>query len=153
MNVYAITLVALLALLCAPAPVRAEGPIAESPIAETALTVSLTIGEEVVRIDLLDNPAAKAFAAQLPLTLAFTDYAGAEKIATLPQRLSPQASPSGREIPVDFAYFVPWGNLAIYYTGVGDDGQILALGRIRTGKAILAKQGANFTATLELLKP
>lgn len=143
MNFYAITLAAVLVLMFAPAPVRAESP----------MTVRLTLGHEEVLIDLLDTPAAKAFAAQLPLTLAFKDYANAEKIATLPTPLSPQGSPSGREIPVDFAYFVPWANLAIYYNGLGNNGQILALGRIRTGKAVLVKQRTDFTAALELLNP
>lgn len=143
MNVYVITLVTLLALLFSSGPAKAESPG----------TLRLTMGQEAMLIDLLDTPAAHAFAAQLPLTLAFKDYAGTEKIATLPQRLPVQGSPSGREMPVDFAYFAPWGNLAIYYRGLGDDSQVLALGRIRTGKAVLAKQGTKFTATLELLQP
>lgn len=143
MNFYAITLASLLVLMFAPTLVRAADP----------MTIRLTVGQEEILIDLLDNPAAKDFAAQLPLILEFKDYAGAEKIATLPKRLSPQGSPSGREVPVDFAYFVPWGNLAIYYNGLGNDGQILALGRIRTGKDVLLKQHTNFNATLELLNP
>lgn len=143
MNSCVITLTILLGLVFFPVPVRAEGPV----------TIRLAIGQEVVLIDLLDNPAAKAFVAQLPLTLEFRDYAGAEKIAALPARLSVKGSPSGREIPVDFAYYAPWGNLAVYYSGMGDDSQILSLGRIRTGKAALVKQRKNFTATLELLNP
>lgn len=148
MNSCAIILTALLGLMFTPALTRAEGPVMVRLTIESTATT-----QEAVLIELLDNPAAKAFAAQLPLTLPFRDYAGAEKIATLPQRLNPQGSPSGRETPVDFAYFAPWGNLAVYYTGLGDDGQILALGRIRTGKAVLAKQRKDFTATLERLTP
>lgn len=134
-----ITLAALAILFALPA--RAESPV----------TVRLAIGQEEVLIDLLDNPAAKAFAGQLPLTLSFRDYAGEEKIATLPTRLSAKGSPTAREIPVDFTYFMPWGNLAVFYNGVGNDGQLLALGRIRTGKAVLAGQRGDFTARLELV--
>ena len=137
-------ILAVLSLIMAvPAVARAEAP----------RTVRLGIGQQEVLIDLLDNPAARAFAAQLPLTLPFREYAGTEKIATLPTRLRVEDSPSGRETPVDFAYFVPWGNLAVYSKGLGDDSQILALGRIRTGKAILAQQHGDFTATLELVQP
>lgn len=144
MKLYTITLAALAILVFASSPAWAEAPV----------TVRLTIehntsGQEEVLIDLLDNPAAKAFAAQLPVTLPFRDYAGTEKIATLPKRLSGKGSPSGREMAVDFTYFSPWGNLAIFYNGVGNDGQLLALGRIRTGKALLANQRDTFTATLE----
>lgn len=136
-----ITLAMLVILFSASLPVRAEAPV----------TVRLIIGQSEVLIDLLDNPAAKAFAAQLPLTLPFSDYAGEEKIATLPQRLSSKNSPSARETPVDFTYFTPWGNLAVFYNHVGDNGQLLALGRIRTGKSVLADQRNDFTARLELV--
>lgn len=143
MKFLTITLASLAILIFAPAVVRAEAPV----------TVRLTIGHEEVLIDLLDNPAAKAFAAQLPLTLPFKDYAGEEKIASLPKRLNASGSPTARDIfresPADFTYFAPWGNLAVFYKGFGSDGQLIALGRIRTGKAILVKQRQDFTATLE----
>lgn len=135
------TLAALALLMLVSAPGQAGTP----------MTVRFIIGSDEMLIDLFDNPAAKAFAVQLPLTLPFKDYVGAEKIATLPQRLLSGGSPSASEIPTDFTYYAPWGNLAIFYRGVGDDGQLLALGRIRTGKALLARQRGDFTATLELV--
>lgn len=141
MKLYPFTLMVLAILFAASLPVRAEVPV----------TVRLVIGQEEVLIDLLDNPAAKAFAAQLPLTLPFRDYAGEEKIATLPTRLSANGSPSAREVPVDFTYFTPWGNLAVFYNSVGDDRQLIALGRIRNGKAVLAEQHGDFVARLELV--
>lgn len=144
MKLYTITLAALVILTLASTAARAEAPVTVRLIIDQAGR-----GQEEVLIDLLDNPAAKAFAAQLPVTLPFRDYAGEEKIATLPTRLSAKGSPSAHEIPVDFTYFSPWGNLAIFYNGVGTDGQLLALGRIRTGKALLTKQRDNFAATLE----
>lgn len=140
MKLYVITFAVLAILFASSRPVWAETPV----------TVRLVIGQDEVVIDLLDNPAAKAFAAQLPLTLPFRDYAGEEKIATLPTRLSAKGSPTAREIPVDFTYFTPWGNLAVFYNHVGTDGQLLALGRIRTGKALLARHRGDFTARLEL---
>lgn len=143
MRFLVLILTALGVLIFAPVAVRAE----------TLVTVRLSIGHEEVLIDLLDNPAARAFAAQLPLTLPFTDYAGEEKIATLPMRLNGNGSPTAREVfreaPADFTYFSPWGNLAVFYEGFGGDDQLLALGRIRTGKDVLARQQQHFTATLE----
>lgn len=144
-----ITLTALAMLFGASLSVRAESPVTVRLIIEQEGIGQKGIGQEEVLIDLLDNPAAKAFAAQLPLTLPFRDYAGEEKIATLPTRLSAKGSPSAREMPVDFTYFTPWGNLAVFYNHVGDDGQLLALGRIRSGKAVLAGQRGDFTARLE----
>lgn len=137
-----------LALLCGIALVTLVFAQAQ---AETLRTVRLVIGTDEVLIELLDNPAANALVAQLPLTLPFRDYAGTEKIATLPTRLQAAGTPSGRETPVDFAYFVPWGNLALFYNGLGDNSQILALGHIRAGKAVLARQQENFTARMELV--
>lgn len=155
MRLFTIALATLSIVFCASASIQAAARVTVRLTIDPSTTESKTHGQEEVLIDLLDNPAARSFASQLPLTLPFKDYAGAEKIATLPTRLSAKGSPAAKEFyddaPVDFTYFVPWGNLAVFHKGFGGDGQLLALGRIRKGKSLLAKQAQDFTATLELV--
>ena len=55
----------------------------------------MTVGERRFAITLTDNGAARAFAAQLPLTLDMSDLNGNEKHADLPKPLPANASRPG----------------------------------------------------------
>ncbi len=114
--------------------------------------IRLVVGSQEVIIDMLDNPASRAFLALLPLTLEFSDYANIEKIATLPRKLNTQGSPTAQQASGDFTYYAPWGNLAVFYRGSGSDGQLYVLGRIRSGKEQLAAMHRNFTARIEKIE-
>jgi hypothetical protein len=48
------------------------------------------------------------------------DDAATEKISDLPRKLSSADAPPGSDPDVgDFAYFAPWGNLALFYKDFG----------------------------------
>jgi hypothetical protein len=55
----------------------------------------MTVGERRFAVTLADNAAARAFAAQLPLTLEMSDLNGNEKHADLPEPLPANASRPG----------------------------------------------------------
>jgi hypothetical protein len=55
----------------------------------------MTVGERRFAVTLADNAAARAFAAQLPLTLEMPDLNGNEKHAKLPKALPANASRPG----------------------------------------------------------
>ena len=55
----------------------------------------LTVGERRFAVTLTDNSAARAFAAQLPLTLDMSELNGNEKHAELPKALPANASRPG----------------------------------------------------------
>ena len=59
------------------------------------LRMWLTVGERRFAITLTDNAAARAFAAQLPLTLDMSELNGNEKHAELPKALPANASRPG----------------------------------------------------------
>lgn len=61
----------------------------------------LTVGERRFAITVTDNAAARAFAAQLPLTLDMSELNGNEKHAELPQALPADASRSGTMVAAD----------------------------------------------------
>lgn len=118
----------------------------------TEVTIRIMFDSQEVIVEMLDNPASRDFMSLLPLKLDFSDFAKAEKVATLPRRLRTQGSPTPREATGDFTYYAPWGNLAVFYHGSGSDGQLYVLGRITSNKKTLASMKRNFTATIEKIE-
>ncbi len=110
--------------------------------------IKIIIEKQQVIINLLDTPASQQLLLQLPLTLSFSDYAGAEKIAYLPEKLVTQGMVSAANVAGDFTYYAPWGNIAIFYRSEGHDSNLYTLGHIESGKELLASLTGNFTATI-----
>lgn len=89
-----------------------------------------------------DTPAARDFAAMLPLDLTLKDFHATEKIADLPARLSTDGAPDGVDPDVgDITYFAPWGNLALFYRDFGYAKGLVRLGRIVGDAAVLQAEG------------
>ncbi|MCC8166007.1 MAG: hypothetical protein LIQ31_07620 [Planctomycetes bacterium] len=124
----------------------ALGNITMNEGSESRIRLSFDGREAVVKV--YDHPTTRALLAQLPLTLTFKDFAGKEKIGYLAERLPTDggsAITSG-----DFAYYAPWGNVAIFYSGSGRaDGSLIILGTMESGKSELAAMRSDFTMTLE----
>lgn len=104
-------------------------------------------GKETI-VRLYDHSTNRVLLSLLPMTLNFKDYIGKEKIAYLPKKLSSDgSSPIGNG---DFAYYAPWGNLAIFYQGSERaGGGLIVLGTIESGKSNLASMQSDFIMTLE----
>lgn len=69
----------------------------------------MTVGEQRFAITLADNPAARAFAALLPLTLEMSELNNNEKYASLPEALPANASKPGT---------IQAGDLMLYGTDI-----------------------------------
>ena len=81
-----------------------------------------------------DNKAAKDFIELLPLKLDFRDYAGTEKVSDLPKKLSKDGLPSGSKPSAgSFAYYSPWGNLAVFYKDFRYSNGLIILGETESG--------------------
>lgn len=103
-------------------------------------------------VEMFDNSASRDFLSLLPLALEFGDYAGTEKIAYPPRRLDTSGMPSPHDATGDFAYYAPWGNLAVFYKGFARDKGLYVLGRIESGKDKLAALSRSFTAKIEIVE-
>ncbi|SIR55883.1 hypothetical protein SAMN05878482_104255 [Peribacillus simplex] len=115
------------------------------------IRIKLSFKKEEVLVRMYDNPASRDFLTQLPLTVTFEDYVGKEKISILQKRLSADNEQS-RNQPTkgDFAYFSPWGNLAIFYKGLEDStSDLIILGQIESGKENLENIQSDFTVSIE----
>jgi hypothetical protein len=112
--------------------------------------IKITIGDTVVSARLADNASARDLAAQLPLTLIFTDFNQVEKVATLPRRLSTDGVPPGADPDIgDIGYYAPSGNLVFYYGDVGYWDGIVRIGRFDTTMELIEHQNDNFQGTIE----
>ena len=142
------TALALLVILFFPAQQLYANPNAkEKSVMDSKIRI--IFGNQEVIVKMLNNPASRDFMSLLPLTLEFSDYAKAEKIAHLPRRLNTKNTPTPPEASGDFTYYAPWGNLAVFYQGFGSDEHLYVLGCILSGKETLAAINSNFTARIE----
>ena len=113
--------------------------------------VRISIGDKVAIVNLSPSTATDEFIAQLPLTLTFKDYASVEKITYLPTKLSSKVvKATSPQKDGDFAYYAPWGNIAVFYKGsekATDD--LKVLGTFESGKEFF-KFNEPFKATIEV---
>ena len=111
--------------------------------------IRLVFDNKEVVVSIFDNPAGRDFLSLLPLEAEFKDFASEEKIAYLPRKLDTSGPPTPGKEQGDFTYYRPWGNLAVFYHGFGNSGQLTVLGRIESGKQLLAGMNAPFSARIE----
>jgi hypothetical protein len=113
--------------------------------------VTITIDGRTFTGSLARNAPADVLAAQLPLTLSFTDYGGQEKIARLPEPLPLDGVPAGSDAdPLTIGYYEPGQNLVLYYEHVGYFNGIVRLGTLDDFPQ-LRDHTAVFTATIAKL--
>lgn len=96
-----------------------------------------------------DNVASREFLTMLPLTLKLEDYGSGEKIAWLPAKLQ-QTDAMEAITPVtgDIAYYIPWGNLAIFREDFRYSPGLIKLGRIEQGLESLSPSGEKVVITI-----
>ena len=62
------------------------------------------------------------------------NYAGTEKVSDLPKKLSKDGAPSGSKPSAgSFAYYSPWGNLAVFYKDFQYSNGLIILGETEAG--------------------
>lgn len=112
--------------------------------------IKLTFGDKEVIATMYDNPTSRDLLAQLPLTLTFKDFAGAEKIAYPPKVLSTEDAPPGADPKLgDLALYSPWRNLVIYYEDRSYANGLIILGHIESGVEKLTVIKGDFTVKIE----
>ena len=98
------------------------------------IRIKLTFNNKEIIVRMNDNKAARDFIELLPLKLDFRDYAGTEKVSDLPKKLSKDGAPSGSKPSAgSFAYYSPWGNLAVFYKDFQYSNGLIILGETEAG--------------------
>ena len=116
-------------------------PASSVPEEETMLTVTISVGENSFTATLYDNPAAKAFLEQLPLTLHMSELNGNEKYFYLEQTFPTDASrPSG----IHAGDLMLYGNncLVLFYESFSTSYSYTPLGRIDDPEGLASALGS-----------
>lgn len=114
----------------APGPLAVAGADAGAAFVKPEeLRMWMTVGERRFAITLTDNPAARAFAAQLPLTLDMAELNGNEKHADLPIALPVNASRPGTIRKGDLMLYGS-NTLVVFYLTFDSSYSYTRLGRL-----------------------
>ncbi|RRH96028.1 MFS transporter [Mesorhizobium tamadayense] len=117
---------------------QGRDPASQEP---TDMRIRMIFNGRTMTATLYGNPSARDFFSMLPLDLTIDDYAHNEKIAYLPRKLTEEGSgPFANERPYDLCYFMPWGNLAMFYDEYRHPG-LIRLGRFDEGEEALHISG------------
>ena len=125
-----------------------------SPLSQrqTMPTLAITAGERIFSVTLADHAAARAFVAQLPLSMTLKDFNGTEKIATLPASLPVAGQPAGYTPSAgDLAYYAPWGNLCLFYRSFRYSPGLVYLGHAAPSAIAFLEKVAAQTVTIRVV--
>ncbi|MEL4503421.1 cyclophilin-like fold protein [Luteococcus sp. H138] len=113
---------------------------------EPTMEIVFTRADRQIRAELNDSRAASDLFKQLPQDLDFSDFNGAEKIATLREPLSTAGMPDGYEPQVgDLAWFEPNGVIVVFYGEAPPFQGLFPLGRLVDDVDPFAAQKTDFT--------
>lgn len=127
-----------LLLICGVPAADAQDQAATDPV-----NIRIVVGSATMTGRLDDNPTARDFVTQLPVSLTLRDLGSAEKVSgALPRRLTEEGAPArDAGSQGEIAYYAPWGNIA-FYRGQGPDAAgVITIGRITSGIEALDQPG------------
>lgn len=110
-------------------PGVAAADAAQAAVRQRESRMWMTVGERRFAITLTDNAAARAFAAQLPLTLDMSELNGNEKHADLPKALPANASRPGTIRSGDLMLYGT-NTLVVFYLTFNSSYSYTRLGRV-----------------------
>ncbi len=130
-------------------------PVTPTSASTDSVRIVLRFGNETAAGTLADTPAAREFAAMLPLDLDLRDPMGQAKSGPLPRPLDvgdtePVFDPAVSQI----YYSAPSSTLAIFYTDLGHsipDPGLIRLGTVGAGTDQIADAGNHFTVRIDLV--
>ena len=113
-------------------------------------TIRIVMDSGEILVELDDHPGAQALYDLLPLELSFEDYNSTEKIAYLDDELATDGSPDNCDPEVgDLCYYIPWGNLCLFYQDFRHSESLVPLGTVISGAEMLEQLDTEPTVTLE----
>ena len=114
--------------------------------------IKMTFAGNEIYGEILNTRSGKEFLSQLPATLKFEDYNSTEKISYLQSKLSGQGEPEGfTPKRGDISYYMPWGNLAIFYRDFRYSRSLIKIGTLNDIDKLENMRGS-FEAKIEIVE-
>lgn len=133
-----------------PHPALAE--TARNPTRENPMRIAMLANGKTLTFTLEDHQTSRDFVALLPLDVVLEDYASTEKINVLPRKLNTQGAVPGITPKAgDFAYYAPWGNIAIFHKGFNYSPGLIKLGTLESPLDLIRQPGP-LNVRFELIK-
>lgn len=138
------------------APASTQGMAAPTPLAtatdgqgESApRRIRVQFGENSVIYQLNDSAAAASLYAQLPLTVEVEDFGTNEKIFYPPQELDASDAPLAQGGAGTLAYYVPWGDVVMFYDDYSQNPSLVELGQVVSGEAWIGQMAGTVTVDI-----
>ena len=108
------------------------------------IQIKLFFNNKELLVMLEQNEASREFYNSLPMELDFSDFIGKEKIAHLPQALNAKGSSAYKPQIGDLFYYVPWGNIGIFYELQNASDDLVYLGKVQGSLESLKAQKSDF---------
>ena len=113
--------------------------------------IKMTFGGNEIYGEILNTQSGNEFLSQLPANLKFEDYNSTEKISYLPTKLSGRGEPEGfTPKRGDISYYMPWGNLAIFYRDFRYSHSLIKIGTLNDIDK-LANMRGSFEVRIEVV--
>ena len=113
--------------------------------------IKMTFGGNEIYGEILNTQSGNEFLSQLPANLKFEDYNSTEKISYLPTKLSGRGEPEGfTPKRGDISYYMPWGNLAIFYRDFRYSRSLIKIGTLNDIDK-LANMSGSFEVRIEVV--
>ena len=126
----------------------ASDPTAAPTATPTTTPIVIELQGQRIAGELDGSATSASLLAQLPLTLAFREHGGQEKLSQLPDPLDLEGAPEGSEAaPLTIGYYAPDQSLVLYYRHVGYFNGIVPIGTYENTDAI-ENQVDGFAATI-----
>jgi hypothetical protein len=129
-------------------------PVTPTPASTDSVRIVLRFGNETAAGTLADTPAAREFAAMLPLDLDLRDPMGQAKSGPLPRPLDVSDTEPVFDPAVGQIYYsAPSRTFAVFYTDLGQsvpEPGLVRLGAVDTDLDRIADAGNRFTVRIDL---
>ena len=113
--------------------------------------IKMTFGGNEIYGEILNTQSGNEFLSQLPANLKFEDYNSTEKISYLPTKLSGRGEPEGfTPKRGDISYYMPWGNLAIFYRDFRYSRSLIKIGTLNDIDKLVNMRGS-FEVRIEVV--
>lgn len=130
--------------------VSAQPAAKENEITQNKIRIATQDGDIIVVLE--DNSASADLLNRLPMTVHFEDFNNTEKISYIDEKLdTSHAVTEYTPLAGAFAYYIPWGNLSVFYEDFRQSSGLASLGTVESGMEYVKTLDNYSTVTIERL--
>lgn len=129
----------------------AENVTEEAETTENKIRITTPDGDIIVVLE--DNSASADLLNCLPMTVHFEDFNNTEKISYIDGQLdTSNAVTEYTPLAGAFAYYIPWGNLSVFYEDFRQSSGLASLGTVESGMEYVKTMDKYDSVTIERLE-